>query len=59
MKEFLPHEMLTHAQIYKYKFLIIPSCCIVLCFFLRDAFVGAQFLYFVVDRVHGAGAGSD
>ncbi|MCL1827420.1 MAG: hypothetical protein FWG20_05195 [Candidatus Cloacimonetes bacterium] len=44
MKEFLPHEMLTHAQIYKYKYLIIPALSIVLCFFLRDAFTGSQFL---------------
>ena len=44
MKEFIPHEMLSKAQFYKYKFLSIPAVIIVISFFLRDIHSAAKYL---------------
>jgi len=38
MKEFIPHDMILKAQVFKYKYLAVPGAVIIVSFFIRGLF---------------------
>jgi len=47
MKKFVPHEVLTKAQINKYKFLVIPFVIIIISFFLSQVSENSKYLSYL------------
>ena len=44
MKEFIPHDMILKAQVFKYKYLAVPGAVIILSFFLRGFFEESRWI---------------